>query len=133
MQLPKDKGGMALPDLKNYYYAAQMRTLGYLCDSQYRARWKEIEQEGFVGPPIQALMADPKLQNDLTNKNNPRIKTTLKAWQKVVRKYNLKGAEIILRLCTYDTDFIPNRTDSRFKIWMDRGLTAYCCFIHNVK
>lgn len=54
-------------------------------------------------------MADPKLQNDLTNKNNPWIKTTLKAWQKVVKKYNLKGAENILRWCTYDTDFTARK------------------------
>ena len=92
MQLPKDKGGMALPNLKDYYYAAQ-----YLCDPQFKARWKEIEEEGSVGPPIQAAMADKKLSDSLTNKNNPWIKTTLKIWHKVVRKYNLKGAENILR------------------------------------
>ncbi len=28
-------------------------------------------------------------------------------------------------------DLIPNRTEGRFKIWMERGLTAYCCFMHN--
>ncbi|XP_049891866.1 uncharacterized protein LOC126384694 [Epinephelus moara] len=131
MQLSKDKGGMALPYLKDYYYAAQIRSLVYLCDPQFRARCKEIEEGGSVGPPIQAAMADKKLVDSLTNKNNPRIKTTLKTWHKVVRKYNLKGAENVLRWCTYDIDFIPNRTDSIFKIWMEKGLTAYCCFIHN--
>lgn len=90
MQLPKNKGGMALPNLKDYYWAAQIRTLGYLCDLQYRARWKEIEQGGSGGPPFQAAMAD-----SLTNKNNPWIKTTLNIWRKVVRKYNTKGAENI--------------------------------------
>lgn len=45
---------------------AQTRILGYLCDSQYSARWKEIEQVGSVGPPIKALIADQKLQ-DITN------------------------------------------------------------------
>ena len=78
MQLSKDKGGMALPNLKDYYYVAQIRTLGYLCDPQFRARWKEIEEEGSVGPPIQAAVADKKLADNLTNKNNPWIKTTLK-------------------------------------------------------
>ena len=37
MQLSKDKGGMALPNLKDYYYLAQIRTLGYLCDPQFKA------------------------------------------------------------------------------------------------
>ena len=73
-----------------------------------------------MGPPIQAAMADKKLSDSLTNKNNPWIKTTLKIWHKVVRKYNLKGAENILHWI-----------DSSFKIWMEKGLTAYCCIIHN--
>lgn len=46
-------------------------------------------------------------------------------------KYNLQGAENILRWCAYDIDFIPNKTDNRFKMWTERGLTAYCCFLHN--
>lgn len=84
MQLPKDKGGMALPDLKDYYCAAQRRLLGYLCDSQYRVRWKEIERGGSVGPPIQALIAHPKLQENLITKDDPWIKSTLKTWHRVV-------------------------------------------------
>ena len=39
MQLPKEKGGMALPNLKDYYNAAQLRPLVCLCDSHFRARW----------------------------------------------------------------------------------------------
>ena len=53
MQLSKDKGGMALPHLKDYYYAAQKRTWS-ICDLQLRTRWKEIDEGGSVGPPIQA-------------------------------------------------------------------------------
>lgn len=54
LQLLKDRRGMALPDLKDYDCADQIRILGYLCHSQYRARWKEMEQGGSAGPPIQA-------------------------------------------------------------------------------
>lgn len=79
-----DKRGMALPDLKDYYCAAQIRILGYLCDSQCRARWKETEG-GSAGPPIQALTADPKLQESISDKNNPWIKTTRQTESKVVR------------------------------------------------
>lgn len=131
MQLSKDKGGMALPNLKDYYGAAQIRTLGYLCDSHFRARWKEIEEGGSGGLPIQAVIADKKLVDRLANKNNSWIKLTLKIWHMVVRKYNLKDAENILRWCAYDMDFIPSRMDNRFKRWTERGLTAYCCFVHN--
>lgn len=41
--------------------------------------------------------------------------------QKIVCKYNPKGVENVLCRCTCDTDFIPNRTESRSKIWMEQG------------
>lgn len=51
MQLSKDQGGMALPNVKDSYYAAQIRTLS-ICDLQLR--WKQTEEGGSVGPPVQA-------------------------------------------------------------------------------
>ncbi len=42
-QLPKEKGGIAHPDLKNYFYAAQIRPIFYWCTSSYIAKWKDIE------------------------------------------------------------------------------------------
>ncbi len=38
LQIPKDKGGLALPNLLEYYYATQIRPLVYWCDSDYIAR-----------------------------------------------------------------------------------------------
>ena len=29
-----------------------------------------------------------------------------------------------MRWCAYDSDFTPNRIDSRFKIWITKGLTT---------
>lgn len=43
LQIPKDKGGLALPNLLEYYYAAQTRPLVYWCDPEYTARWKDID------------------------------------------------------------------------------------------
>jgi len=43
LQLAKNKGGVALPCLKDYYIAAQLRPLICWCNPKYVARWKEIE------------------------------------------------------------------------------------------
>lgn len=43
LHLPKEKGGMALPNLKLYFQAAQLRPLCLWCDNSYIARWKDIE------------------------------------------------------------------------------------------
>lgn len=44
LQLRKDKGGMGLPGLKEYYHVAQLRHFVCLCSPTYNAAWKEMEQ-----------------------------------------------------------------------------------------
>ena len=60
LQLPKDKGGRALPCLQDYYEAAQLRTLVYWCDPMYEAKWKDLEQ-GQIKIPLQALLGNKTL------------------------------------------------------------------------
>lgn len=42
LQLPKDKGGRALPCLEDYCKAAQLRFLVSWCDPECDAKWKEL-------------------------------------------------------------------------------------------
>lgn len=43
LQLSKENGGMAVPHLRNYFYSAQIKPLINLCNTNYSARWKDIE------------------------------------------------------------------------------------------
>ena len=42
LQLDKENGGLALPNFRKYYYAAQLRYIDYWCSSSYQARWKDV-------------------------------------------------------------------------------------------
>lgn len=44
LQLPKEKGGMSLPCLEDYYKAAQLRYLVNWCNPHCMAKWKELDQ-----------------------------------------------------------------------------------------
>ena len=61
LQLPKGSGGLALPCLKSYFQAAQLRVLINLCDSEYFAKCKDIEGRLIEGLPVQALLCDETL------------------------------------------------------------------------
>lgn len=37
---------------------------------------------------------------------------------------------VLLRWFAYDTEFVPNKTDNRFKRWTTKGLTAYWTFMN---
>ena len=47
LQLPKEKGGLSLPNLKQYaFYAAQVKFLVCTCCPLYQERWKDTGQDG---------------------------------------------------------------------------------------
>lgn len=43
LQLPKEKAGLSLPCLEDYYKAAQLKYLVCWCINEYYAKWKEFE------------------------------------------------------------------------------------------
>lgn len=130
MQLRKEKGGMGLPCLQEYYYAAQLRPLVCLCSPTYTAAWKEIEGTMIKGIPITALLGDNKLQREQEIPEDSITGSFLKPWQEIIKICKLRDVSKIIRWCAYDTDFVPNRTDGRFKTWISKGLTTYHSFVH---
>ena len=128
LQLSKESGGMGLPSLREYYLAAQLRPLVCLCTPAYSARWKEVEIELLEGIPIEATIADNELLNKQLNIGNPWLNILLRTWQETAKTCNLNDSIKLLRWCAYDTEFIPNRSDGKFKKWAAKGLTNYFSF-----
>lgn len=125
LQLVKEKGGWGLPSLRDYYFAAQMRALICWCNPSYNAQWKNIEMK-IPSIPIQAILADNNLQRYINTIDNPWVKWTLKIWKTIIKEYKLEGDIVILKWCAYDSDFTPNKMDTRFKDWTNKGITALC-------
>ena len=130
LQLRKEKGGMSLPCLQEYYYAAQLRPLVCLCSPIYKAGWKEIENITIKGVPITALLADKNLRNELMVSGDFMSDTLLTVWQDVIKICGQENPSKLLRWCAYDSDFVPNKSDNRFKKWTSMGLTSYNSFVH---
>lgn len=84
LQLSKNKGGLSLPNMSNYYKAAQINPLVEMCDSSYTAKWKEIECT-INGFPLQAAIGNTDLIKDL-KELNPCSDTALKTWSKLVKE-----------------------------------------------
>uniref|UniRef100_A0A8C7WYM9 Reverse transcriptase domain-containing protein n=1 Tax=Oryzias sinensis TaxID=183150 RepID=A0A8C7WYM9_9TELE len=124
LQLSKDRGGLALPNLKEYFYAAQLRPLVCWCVPEYEARWKELEIKS-LNIPIQTIIGDTKW-TDYDQSNVDLITSfTIKLWEKVVKEYKLQKEIKILSWIAYDPKFQPNRYDSTFRHWIDNGITAW--------
>lgn len=130
--MSKAKGGLALPCLKSYYQAAQIKPLLNLCNPSYSARWKEIELKRSTEAPIQAFIGNNKLRHQSENIPNPWIDISLKVWFEIVTKNNLTHNNKLLRWIGYDTEFSPNRRDSRFKNW-EQGPHMFWELLENKK
>lgn len=119
---------MDLPCLKDYYHVAQLRPLVCLCSPIYDAAWKEIEGTEINGIPITALLSDNKLQVEQNISEHSISDNFFKPWQEIVNKCNLRDVSKIMRWRANDSDFTPNKIDSRFKMWITKGLTTYFSF-----
>jgi len=86
LQLLKDRGGMALPNLKEYFLAAQLRQLIYWCDEGYVTRWKDIEMST-LKYPIQTSIGETEISTYIKDEHNfnPVISFTLDTWYSTVK------------------------------------------------
>lgn len=110
LQLEKHTGGMGLTNLKEYFYAAQIRPVACWRDKAYRAKWKDLEQ--FTqGQEIQSFIGDGGETKELLQKVDSLTQFTLKMWLHIVRKYILESELRLLQWVAYDKRCIPNSFD----------------------
>lgn len=128
LQLPKDKGGLALPSLEEYFYAAQIRPLVCWCNNEYFSRWKSIEIEQ-TDAEARNLIAHKGLLGKLGNQLDAITKNTIEIWNTVIERYKLEKEIKILSWFAFDDRFIPGVNDKGFKQWARKGITAICTMV----
>lgn len=123
LQLEKQRGGLALPNLREYFYAAQLKYMLCWSSTEYYAKWKKIELTQSRNPP-QSRLGDKYYRHQ--EDDNFTVSETLKTWTDIVRKYKLEGDCRLLLWPSQTILFIPGQTDKTFTSWIDRGITAIC-------
>ena len=130
LQLKKEYGGMGLPCLLEYYYAAQLRPLICWCNPGYSARWKDLEM-AMSRIPLQGIISDGALTKHLLDKANPFIGLSLKIWKQTQKLCNIQKTAKLLKWCAFDSDFPPNLSDERFKTWAKKW--CHCLLYSDTK
>lgn len=130
LQLEKDKGGMALPNLKDYYRAAQLRPVVKWCDEDYTAKWKDIER-AVAGIPTQSLIGNAELMKSLQDTIDPITLHTLNLWFDFTKQHKLERDLKLLSWFAYDDRFKPSLSDHNFRDWGRKGLTSMCTLTKN--
>ena len=125
LQLPKDKGGLSLPCLEDYFIAAQLRPLICWCNPAYYAKWKELELSQFE-IPAQAILGDKVIWARYQKKVNRWNKVALGTWFKICKRLHLDKPMRMLKWVSFDSEFKPSQLDRRYEQWAASGISAYC-------
>lgn len=130
LQLSKERGGLSLPCLEDYYKAAQLKYLVCWCNNEYEARWKEFEFSQ-LDIPLPTLLGDKTTRVKYSNELSHWTMVPLNIWFKECKNFKLEKQARLLRWVAYDNDFKPAQLDSRFKQWTMKGITSYCTISAN--
>ncbi len=95
LQLPKDAGGLALPNLKYYFWAAHLRPLFTWVTDDESTRWLKMEKYASDQAPLTAL---PFSDHEF-NKNSVGVWTrfTIQIWSKVQKEFRLPSSTSSLK------------------------------------
>ena len=88
LQILKENGGMALPNLRQYYNAAQLTPVINWCEVNYVSKWKNIEQ-AIQGRKIASIIADIDTVKDILDQVGTVTCFTLRLWLRIIQKYKL--------------------------------------------
>lgn len=128
LQLPKGVGGLALSNLKDYFYAAQIRPLLNWCSTNVVARWKDIEIFD-CDFPVQAYIGESEIPPQVRDDIDPITSFTLDIWHSVAKRLKFDEGMGLLKWIAFDKEFTPGTIDMTYRKWVDMGISAICTVI----
>lgn len=121
LYLPYDRGGLQMPCLQWYYWAAQLRCAMFYFSKQPLPTWVSIEQT-ISKLPLNLYLYSANLKTLKRQTANPFVKNTIDIWFKVHR--HIGDAPFISQFSPIwgNEQFAPGRADGGFKTWADKGV-----------
>uniref|UniRef100_A0A8C8E244 Reverse transcriptase domain-containing protein n=1 Tax=Oryzias sinensis TaxID=183150 RepID=A0A8C8E244_9TELE len=117
LQRVKEEGGLNLPHLKYYFWAAQLKPIISWMKSDTQTRWLTIEQSMCSEPLHTLLFADASIKDiSLWTKN------TLSIWNKVRTSFKLPKKLSAVLSIRHIKSFTPISLDKGFTKWSNQGL-----------
>ncbi len=121
LYLPYDRGGLQVPNIKLYYWAAHLRTAMFYFSTDHPS-WVDIEKEE-LSLPLQSYIysAEVKILKKITL--NPFLKNTLSVWHEAHSFLEETISISPFSPIWGNNYFIPGRNYMGFKNWQMKGLS----------
>lgn len=130
LQMSVEKGGLAVPNVRLYQLAAQLRYVADWINGDSESVWLDLETLN-AGSPLPSLLFALDLKKiKSVSVNNIIVKTTLQAWQAIRKLEGRANTLSSLAPLHCNIDFAPASTDGGFNIWRDRGVLTLGHLFH---
>lgn len=121
LYLPYERGGLQLPNLKLYYWAAQLRLAMYYFSVALPPAWVTIEQMSTPGLPLKLYLYS-SIKKLIKQTKNPFLQNTISVWYSAHQHIGDTPALSQFSPIWGNNYFIPGRSDGGFKMWFDKGV-----------
>lgn len=122
LTLGKNRGGLSLPNIKYYFWAAQLTALVAWINNDMESRWVNIEQNSLPDITLSALVFLSKQSQEKLEIKNVWVKHPLKIWLTVQKR--IRGTDALSQAMQIagNPNFTPSTTDITFKRWAGKNL-----------
>ncbi len=135
LQRAKHDGGMALPNFRFYYWAANLYCMShwtYYHLHQESPTWVKLETHSCGSASLAALMGAALSPSVNITNTNPVVSHSLKIYFQFRKHFNLQGISLFSPVASNHC-FPPSTLDTAFNMWHRRGLKCLNdLFIDNI-
>lgn len=122
LERPRDKGGMALPNMRNYYWASNIQKVIYWYQNP-QPDWCKIEANSCTSTSLPALVTVGLPLSPSKFTSSPVVSATLRIWTQFRQHFKLKEFSTYSPICNNHL-FPAARIDHTFTVWRRNGLSA---------
>ena len=122
LYLPYDRGGLQLPNLQWYYWAAQLRAAMFWFTKEDAQPWVQIEMLSSKGLTLDSFLYSAPLKKLRKNTVNPFVKNTTVVWHEVHKYLGDFPVLSCFSPIWGNEHFSPATNDMGFKAWLSKGI-----------
>ncbi len=131
LEKPKKDGGLALPNLLNYYWAANLQKIIYWSQSPH-IKWCEAEAKSCKSTSLVVLITMKSPFSPSQFSSSPVVISTLKIYNQFRQAFQLTDFSLETPICNNHL-FPAAKLDATFKQWQDLGIVKCSdLFIDNI-
>ena len=120
LQRQRQQGGLALPNLLHYYWAANVDKVRRWWEGE-GVEWVRMEEESCKGSSLKAMVTSALPMAPSKYSGSPVVQSTVKIWNQLRRHFRVEGMSVLTPLCE-NHGFEPGVMDNVYRRWREVGL-----------